>query len=108
MLYDPKWEKQAEQKNEIGSLGSIIAWLETKNQSEKYEFMDCNGKCLFGQYMTHHGIPWDLVKYRKFSFKPIDGKPHWQLHHIASWPEDRTFGGALKRAKLFAAGDQPH
>ena len=51
MLYDPK--------KEHGTVEHFIAWLETKDPKKKYNFGDCNGRCLIGQYMNDIGIEWN-------------------------------------------------
>lgn len=55
MLYDPKWEKAIDTKP---SLRGFIAWLETKDPKGKYDFNNCQGACLMGQYMTFIDMPW--------------------------------------------------
>jgi len=92
MLYDPKWE----QKTDILALPTLIAWLETKNPNESYNFDDCKGGCLFSQYIVAHGIPYNL-------YGPA---PEWlALHDLygpiaCAYPISRqTFGAALTRAR---------
>lgn len=50
MLYDPEWEKP--------SLASFVGWLETKDPKQRYDFNNCQGECLVGQYMASIGIEW--------------------------------------------------
>lgn len=95
MLNNPFWNV---------SLDSFIAWLETKNPEEQYDFNDCKGECLTGQYMTHLGIPWNVI-----SMGGVDHFPNYHLvmarlnckySIVVSGPW--TYGAALKRARLAA------
>jgi hypothetical protein len=47
MLYDRKWD--------VMSLNTLIAWLQTKPNNERYSYTDCQG-CLLYQYFEAHGI----------------------------------------------------
>jgi hypothetical protein len=99
MLFDPKWEVKADPF----SLLDFISWLETKSPGARYDFDNCQGECLMGQYMAARGRDW--------VYGPIDCKtPYWQsclevfdgdvsdgAHVLAGYP--RTFGGALERAR---------
>lgn len=98
MLYNLKWGSP--------SLASFIAWLETKPSSEHYDFGDCKGGCLLGQYMAFIGIPWGKAspltwvdtpyfKTAEQVFGPLDNFP---VLHSRPW----TFGAALARAREFA------
>lgn len=105
MLYDPKWEGV--------SLKGFIGWLETKDPRAKYEFYECDGRCLLGQYMAAMGIAWtgapehwkhswegsSYMKAAESIFGPTrqDGPAFWVLSKAP-----HTFGAALKRARLFA------
>ena len=40
MLYDPKWEVKTKEP----SVEGLIAWLETKNPKQKYDYYDCGGE----------------------------------------------------------------
>lgn len=90
MLYDPKWEQKT--KADPFELGTLIAWLETKAPSGEYEFMNCDGLCLMGQYMTACGVVWSDANYLRFA-------KHFTRIAVGN---PRTFGGALKRARAFA------
>lgn len=83
------------------TLDSLIAWLETMPADRVYNFFDCDGRCLIGQYIAaksssnhwrHYGYPnWmDLV----------DAHPH--VSKIATH-EPFTFGAALLRARALKA-----
>jgi hypothetical protein len=53
MLYDPKWGYTPASKD-WKSLDNLIAWLETKDPSEKYEYMD-KRYCMLAQYLEAQG-----------------------------------------------------
>ena len=48
MLYNEKWTKADPLANPL-SLESLIAWLETKRASERYDFF-CVRECMVGQW----------------------------------------------------------
>lgn len=57
MLYNPKWEQKT--KADPFTLEGLIAWLEHQPVSKKYNYMNCQGRCLYGQYMKSVGVCWD-------------------------------------------------
>lgn len=102
MFYNPKWN--------VPSMANFIAWLETKDPRQKYDFKDCQGGCLIGQYMSEKGIPWGET--------PNKPQAHWggtAYNKVARAIFGRgvvltpiierpwTFGAALKRTHKFAA-----
>ena len=104
MLYDPKWEGP--------SLASFIAWLGTKDPNGTYDFNNCRGKCLLGQYMQVMGIPWgntpsnpDVGNWANTTYwklgQKLFGSPSMRWRVLSSRPW--TFGAALARAKTFAS-----
>lgn len=103
MLFDPKWNKP--------SLDSLIAWLETKNPTESYNFQDCNGKCLIGQYMASIGVDWGYYPlgsaspYAQMLEKLSRASGH-RFQNAVAWNLPRTFGAALARAKAFKANQE--
>lgn len=103
MLYDPKWEKPAEQKvADPMSLASLIAWLERQPARKTYNYI-CNGHCLLAQYFTAMGYQNIVMLSRQFIHGRdtlVDLPPHFNSIAIN---EPRTFGGALRRARKFAA-----
>lgn len=101
MLFDPKWG------NKEPSLEGIIAWLETQPPETPYEFMNCKGQCLIGQYMTSIGIVWNHNSIKGSSYNQTlskigDGTFSTQnileAQRIAS-NHPHTFGAALERAR---------
>jgi hypothetical protein len=54
MLYNKDWDKPKETKKlEMWTLPHLIAWLETKPVSGRYEYCD-NRHCLMCQYTKEH------------------------------------------------------
>lgn len=103
MLYDPKWEKNSETKPHP-SLEGLIAWLETKNPSERYDWSNCEGRCLIGQYGASLGLSWREIN------RAENGDPHTSLYYQLSTSNhqlalrgEHTFGGALERARAALA-----
>lgn len=85
MLYDPKWE--------IGSLCSVIAWLEKQPPQESYQWIFPQ-HCLMGQYFRAMGVPEDDIRDRSLA-STSEGSP---LNKVALI-DPFTFGAALKRAR---------
>lgn len=96
MLYDTRWDQNTEtkvMKNEPLSLASLIAWLETMPLEQKYNYADCKGNCLIGQYLTSIGS--DMKSYWIMSTVTLyRGSPGYVA---ATLPH--TFGAALTRAR---------
>jgi hypothetical protein len=72
----------------------FTSWLETKSPGESYDFMDCCGDCLMGQYMTHKGESWSMTRYNDYLLMVLGGSPEV----LNSLPQ--TFGGALDRVRV--------
>jgi hypothetical protein len=103
MLYDPKWKAPVKEKP---SLRGFAAWLGTKDPRGRYDFSNCRGECLIGQYMAFLGIPWgDAPKsimgggWREVAYTKVAesmfGPRRW--HEVADRPW--TYGAALKRVQ---------
>ncbi len=56
------------------------AWLQTKPNDEKYDYMNCQGKCAVGQYMSEvlHE-PWDIKRYSELIHSEFTGEEHYAL-----------------------------
>jgi hypothetical protein len=101
MFVETKKEGEAPVKQEP-SLRGFIAWLETKNAAQRYDYYNCNGGCLVGQYVNSIGMRWSPYDQGGTGFGP--GRDWWYtapeaepLCDIsAGWPH--TFGAALERA----------
>lgn len=95
MLMNPRWAISRQ---------SFIGWLETQNPDQEYNWRDGDGRCLFGQYMQHLGIPWSWETYQDIGVKLFgrwDGTsyPNHGVAACAPW----TFGAALARARAVEA-----
>lgn len=101
MLYDPKWDKQAETKADPASLHTLIAWLETKPPEEAYSYWQPK-TCLLAQYLHALGEPrYDLSSAEARAFFGDDGR----IVCGSELQRDWTFGAALERARA-ALADQ--
>lgn len=97
-------------ESSIYTLDSLIAWLETKPQDEVYDFMDCKGGCLIGQYLTDKiGKSWrgDWLNVQ-YDFRLAAAKwdvTYYYLHGKLAPKSHQgyTFGAALKRAQTLRA-----
>src|SRR6266481_5378670 len=75
MLYNKAWKKELLKEVEpavarlwpnkpdikVGSnisMDDFIAWLETKNPNETYNYQNRSGQCCLGQYMADRGVEW--------------------------------------------------
>jgi len=107
MLYDPKWEKKIETKP---SLTGFISWLETMDPQGTYNFNDCRGACLVGQYMVFIGVPWgdtpsdpNAGTWKNTNYARVAE----QVFGQRTWPELQaqpwTYGAALKRCRATLA-----
>jgi hypothetical protein len=89
MLYDPKWSKN--------DLASFVAWLETKNPNETYEFKDPYN-CALGQYSRHIGAtPPDAIN---------QTGEEWGIGFYGALTilKRETFGECLHYARVALAG----
>lgn len=91
MLYDPRWAAKAEP--EVLSVAGLIAWLERCPPETKYDFKNCSGECLLGQYFTARGVEWNS---HYVLFEGLFGDD------IAR-TEPHTFAAALDRARARTA-----
>ena len=98
MLFDPTWE--ATTKPAVFSLDGLVAWLETMPADKRYNYEDCSGECLYGQYMTVHGIPWKESGHFHFDDAPetLPAKFCDLVYAKVACFMPHTFGAALERA----------
>jgi len=94
MLYDPKW---TETKADPLTLESLIAWLEKQPAAKRYGYNNCNGRCLYGQYMASHGVPWDVCGASES--RTARGEFCSLVYDLVASQRPWTFGAALKRAR---------
>jgi hypothetical protein len=100
MLYDPKWEVKADPF----SLPHFIAWLERQPPERMYDFHNCTGGCLIGQYIASFPdgqyiasfprVGYVVACLRLFGTDSL-GKPNQDI----AYEYPRTFGAALERAR---------
>ena len=94
MLYNPNWNTP--------SLIGLIAWLRMQPAKKTYDFDDCRGDCLFGQYMAHLGISWwEGINPYGETLTAVWPKDYQRAQKIA-FDAPRTFGAALRRAEKLA------
>lgn len=99
MLYDPKWEGQT---NTL-SFESLIAWLETMPAARTYNYMNCDGRCLYGQYMRAHGIKWKESGASAPGMASVERDRFCRdVYEYVAEPTPWTFGAALARARKVA------
>ncbi len=103
MLYNRAWKKEHvnEAKPKI-CLNDFIAWLETKDPTETYNYQDRTGQCCLGQYMAARGIEWPKnwsATYRDVG-KAVGGDSLAFQHVLWGGSDDRLvpFGETLERA----------
>lgn len=103
MFVDDKAPGEQQTKADPLTLPNLIAWLEQQPADKVYCYTD-HGRCLIGQYLTSLG-------YTSVSVYSNDWFSHSKNSYVelpASFDNvaifgDRTFGGALKRAREYAA-----
>lgn len=97
MLYDPKWETKVDPL----SLAGLIAWLETQPANRTYEWMDCSGGCLIGEYGRAIGIK--RLDRRNYELNQIFGGDNGTIFdtysQVCNGGGPYTYGAALKRAR---------
>lgn len=98
-------EKEVEVKADPFKLETLIAWLETKNPAEEYQYSN-NYKCCLAQYFQAHGYPHACLSSAAVYLNGPFGKrtplPHG--FNKSAMQFDRTFGGALRMARAVEAG----
>lgn len=104
MLHNPNWDKTA---NDV-SLDDFIAWLESKDPNESYNYLDRCGKCCIGQYMAARNIAWPIVGwtpvYKQVCDKVFGGWSFPQTYDILRGPHpgwQQNFGAVLQRTKAY-------
>jgi allantoicase len=95
-------------------INTLIAWAETKDPSEVYQYCDMRGKCFFSQYLFAHGVnnhfnpdnaPDEVNLWFKLHFvfkhcvKP-EGYSYFSLERL----QPMTFGRAVLKLKIYRDG----
>lgn len=88
------------QKPDVFSLQSLAAWLRTKDPEEEYDYMNCDGGCLIGQYLIAvTGKSWreQGIWYGQI----VENHPayEWVASGESYRSEGHTFGAALARCE---------
>lgn len=90
MYVDEKKSGELQQEADIDSVAAIIAWLETKDPIEEYDYV-WHEECLAGQYLRANGL---------VPISDLWNSPYQNLYHISIGEhKEWTFGAALARAK---------
>jgi hypothetical protein len=116
MLYDPKWEKQAETKADPFALETLIAWLEKQPLARQYPYHR-GGQCMLAQYFTANGLR-NVHMFCDAFWHGDAPLPSWigqdegikagiltalpPLFNFVALMQPHTFGAALQRARKFA------
>lgn len=84
-------------KPDIYALPTFIAWAERQPANKEYNYGDCRGACLLGQYMRDHGVGWKNFAYINFLGRAEGGTDVWQgkIAVVMPW----TMGAATARAR---------
>lgn len=95
MLYNKDWDKP----KGVNTIRGLIAWLETKDPSEMYDYTSPH-QCMCAQYYRAHGY-WFVqassnhIRHGIAEYTPL---PHGFNAIAAMSPH--TFGDALERARI--------
>ncbi len=87
------------------SLDGFIAWLEKQDAAERYDWENCSGRCLVGQYQCHClGV--DAAN-RPSGYGAFFGYKLTNIFQRIALEHPWTFGGALTRARAYRDGSRP-
>jgi hypothetical protein len=78
-------------------LESLIAWLEQQPETRRYDFGNCRGGCLLGEYMASVGISWSMCAYENLATHMCPEAEPGYFPIGSALPH--TFGAALARAR---------
>lgn len=91
MLSRQEWSiPKVQPRPSVFSIESLILWLEQQPPDKRYDYHDCRGACLYGQYMAAHGYSWEQARGKLESTRAV-----YRFAHAHPW----TFGAALDRAR---------
>lgn len=88
MLYDPKWEVKTKEP----TLSGFVAWLETQDPQESFDYWTCDGRCAVDLYLATIGS--DLNFGSNNVTRHLNG-----LAYKAFLMGEPTFGGLLEIAR---------
>jgi hypothetical protein len=96
MLYNPSWKTP--KTDDVHSLDSLIAWLETKDPDQSYDYFS-GVTCLCAQYYRAKGY-WFVLAFNIYFSHGLGNATLLPrgFDFIAS-VQPHTFGSALKRAR---------
>ena len=96
MLHNPRWSQPSRPES---TLEGLIEWLERQPGEGAYEWFECSGDCLIGQFMTATGNDWleGVLNYSTF-VNTFDETTGVCIQSIAA-ELPHTFGAALLRAR---------
>jgi hypothetical protein len=87
-------------KPDILSLEGLVAWLEKMPAKRAYDYRNCEGRCLYGQYMASHGVEWKRSGASCPGLAPKEYDRFCALVYREVADEGPwTFGAALTRAR---------
>jgi hypothetical protein len=95
MLYNPQWRKR--------NVHDLIAWLETRDPAETYNFHNC-GDCLIERWMGNHdrmGWPPEIMAIYAGRDPGAIARGRGSSFCVTDW----TFGAALARARAAVAAE---
>src|SRR5262249_35684765 len=88
---------------EVGTIQSLVAWLETKNSKEAYKYIDPHN-CLLAQYYT--AVGYDKIAMGSTEFSGDNCGEKIRVRLPANFDKiarrsNQTFGGALRMARKY-------
>jgi hypothetical protein len=71
----------------MDKLKAFAKFAATKPADERYQFMDCTGKCAVGQWMKATGTKWDMEMYQNLVREMFHAEPgkHAALTGSETW-----------------------
>jgi hypothetical protein len=104
MLFNPKWKTDTKIDTKIDplSLEALVAWLETKDPKEEYDFTHA-AICLFGQWAKYCDADATMSPWGGSFIYMVHGNAvdfiHWKHIALSLHSSRYCFGEALKAAK---------
>lgn len=96
MLWNPKFDKQAETKAGPLTRETLIAWLERQPENQEYDYIEADS-CMAAQYLKAHGVRSFIVDGQDDLNEMLPGLGDVAVQR--PW----TFGAALQRARARAS-----